>query len=522
MFKVLIVDDEPMAIEAIKLAADWAELNVSICGECTNGMEALSLAKEIRPDLIITDIDMPVMNGIELVKRVANEIDPDIKFIIVSGYDHFEYAKSAMQLGVQHYILKPVFKDEFSEVLLDILLSIEQSRKLKKICSVSTEFDIGVLFEQYLEGKIEEQDIITVLGPEIIQNTNAWAFASLDAIHNYIKEDCIEFKLFDKIKASLLPKGLGNGLVYPVFVNKGINGFVLGSTGGISIYEIAQILSSILKEVYKNSFYIALGNQVKELKLLSNSMREAEKAMEYRFYSTPSSILQYKDYEENSHSFNFENIEYMEELKNAFENIDIDRILKAIESIFGVFKEKHTAYEMIEMYINSIIYKMLSILTSMGENTEEILFLKDISMFFNRVKTINEMELKIKQCCIDFCKHAQDVKNRYKLADKIKVEEYIKENYKRNLTIKEISSKLYIHPTYLGSQISKWFGCSFNDYLHRLRMNEAEILVRSTDQKAYDIAQYLGYTSYGNFLEQFTKTFSMKPSEYRSMYKSNN
>ncbi len=522
MFKVLIVDDEPMAIEAIKLAADWEDLDVSICGESTNGKEALSLAKEIRPDLIITDIDMPVMNGIELVKRVADEIDPDIKFIIVSGYDQFEYAKSAMQLGVQHYILKPVFKDEFSEVLLDILLSIEQSKKLKKICSVSTEFDIGVLFEQYLEGKIDEQDITTVLGPEIIQNTNAWAFASLDAIHNYIKDDCIEFKIFDKIKASLLPKGLSSGLVYPVFVNKGINGFVLGSTGGVSIYELAQILCSILKGVYKNSFYIALGNQVKELKLLSSSMKEAEKAMEYRFYSIPGSILQYKDYEESSHSYSFENIEYMEELQNAFENIEIDRILKAIDSIFGVFKDEHTAYEMIEMYINSIIYKILSILTAMGENIEEIPFLRDISMIFSRVKTINEMELKIKQCCIDFCTHAQEVKNRYKLADKLKVEEYIKENYKRNLTIKEISSKLYIHPTYLGSQISKWFGCSFNDYLHRLRMKEAEILVRSTDQKVYDIAQHLGYTSYGNFLEQFTKTFFMKPSEYRTKFKNNN
>ena len=522
MFKVLIVDDEPMAIEAIKLAADWEEFDVSICGESTNGKEALSLAKEIRPDLIITDIDMPVMNGIELVKRVSDEIDPDIKFIIVSGYDQFEFAKSAMQLGVQHYILKPVFKDEFSEILMQILSSIEQNRKMEKICSVNTEFDIGVLFEQYLEGKIDEQYITTTLGPEIIHNTKAWAFASLDAIHNYIKDDCIEFKIFDKIKTSLWPNGVGNGLVYPVFVNKGINGFILGSTGSESIYEMAQILCSILKEVYKNGFYIALGNQVKELKQLSKSMKEAEKAMGYRFYTIPGSILQYKDYEESSHSYSFENIEYMEELQNAFENIEIDRILKALDSIFGVFKDEHTAYEMIEMYINSIIYKILSILTAMGENTEEIPFLRDISMVFSRVKTINEMELKIKQCCIDFCNHAQDVKNRYKLADKLKVEEYIKENYKRNLTIKEISSKLYIHPTYLGSQISKWFGCSFNDYLHGLRMNEAERLVRSTDQKVYDIAQNLGYTSYSNFLEQFTKTFFMKPSEYRSKFKNNN
>ncbi len=522
MFKVLIVDDEPMAIEAIKLAADWEDLDVSICGEVSNGKEALRLAKELRPDLIITDIDMPVMNGIELVKRVAEEVDPDIKFIIVSGYDQFEYAKSAMQLGVQHYILKPVFKDEFSEVLLQILSSIEQNKKYKKICSVSTDFDMGILFEQYLEGKIDELDITTALGSELILKSKAWAYARLDAIHNYIKEDCIEFKIFDKIKTSLLTKGLGNELIYPVFVSKGINGFVIGSSGKTSIYEIAQTLCSILKEVYKNSFYLALGDSVKELKQLNNSMREAEKAMQYRFYTIPGSILLYKDYQDSLQSYRFENIEYMEELQNAFDNIDIDRILKAIDSIFGVFKNEHTAYEMIEMYLNSIIYKILSILTAMGENTEEIPFIRDVSILFSRVKTINEMELKMKQCCIDFCAHVQEIKSRHKLADKLKVEEYIKENFKRNITIKEISSKLYIHPTYLGSQISKWFGCSFNDYLHSLRMKEAESLIRSTDQKVYDIAQYLGYTSYGNFLEQFTKTFFMKPSEYRIKFKTNN
>jgi two-component system response regulator YesN len=155
----------------------------------------------------------------------------------------------------------------------------------------------------------------------------------------------------------------------------------------------------------------------------------------------------------------------------------------------------------------------------MGENIDDIPFISDVSNLFSTAKTINEMKTLIEQYCIDFCNHAQSIKNKYKLADKIKVEEYINQNFRRNLTIKEISSKLYIHPTYLGSQISKWFGCSFNDYLHNLRMKEAEELIRNTDQKTHQIAQYLGYTSYSNFLEQFTKTFSIKPSEYRNKFK---
>lgn len=526
MIKVLIVDDEPMAIEAIKLAADWDEFDAVICGECTNGKDALRLAQEMKPDLIITDVDMPVMNGIELVKRVS-DIDSDIKFIIVSGYDQFEYAKSAMQLGVQHYILKPVFKDEFTEVLLQILPDIEQSKRVKTIYSERKEFDIGILFETFLAGKLSAKDIEDAFGYETIKEITDWAFAVLDTIHNnYMddsdKVDYIGFKVFDEIQESLMAEGMKDAIIYPVFLNNGINGFILCSTGKTTIYRVAESLCSTLRKIYNNGFYLAIGNEVKDFTQLDNSMREAEKAMNYRFYAAPGSILQYKDYANSSFCYSIENIEYMEELQNAFENIDIDRILKALDFIFEVFKNKHISYEMIEMYVNSIIYKSLSILTAMGENTDNIPLLKNISMIFSTEKTLNEIEQKIKQYCIDFCNYVQDVKNRFKLADKIKVEEYINENYRRNITIKEISSKLFIHPTYLGSQINKWFGCSFNDYLHSLRMKEAERLIKSTDLKVHDIAEYLGYASYSNFLEQFTKTFLMKPSEYRNKFKNSN
>jgi two-component system response regulator YesN len=95
------------------------------------------------------------------------------------------------------------------------------------------------------------------------------------------------------------------------------------------------------------------------------------------------------------------------------------------------------------------------------------------------------------------------------------VEEYIKNNYTRNLTIREISSKLYIHPNYLGHQINKWFGCSFNEYLHTLRMEEAKRLLEDKDLKVHEIAERLGYSTYNSFLEQFVKRFSMKPSDFR-------
>ncbi len=523
MFKVLIVDDEPMSIEAIKLAADWEALNLFICGECSNGEEALKRANELRPDIIITDVSMPVMNGIELVKRVIEDVDSNIKFILVSGYEEFDYAKGAMQLGVQHYILKPIFRDEFSEVLLQILPSIEENKKIKNICSKNTEFDIGILFEKFLAGTISKEDLGSVLHNHIIRKDPSWVFTGIEAIYNFGRDDfdkdsLIGIKIFDKVKASLIAQGLKDILIYPAFSNNSVKGFIICSEGKTAIEYIILSVHKALQQIYIDSFYLSVGNVYNDFSYIGESMREAQIAMSYRFYSPTGSILQYKDCSKYSLSYSFENTEYMEELRSAFENINKDRILAAIDKVFELFIHEHIAHNMIEIYLNSIIYRSLTILNAIEENNDDIPFVNNVSKLLRTAKTIDEMKLFISQYCIEFCNYAQSAKNKYKQADKMKVEEYINQNYRRNLTIKEISSKLYIHPTYLGSQISKWFGCSFNDYVHNLRMKEAEKLIKDTNQKAIQIAEYLGYSSYSNFLEQFTKTFSMKPSEYRNMF----
>ena len=130
MLKVMIVDDEYYFREALKVSLDWEELGFTICAEAKNGNDALLKADELSPDIVLVDINMPVMDGLEFVKEIKNK-GLDCKIVILTGHSEFQYAKQAVQLGVHNYLLKPVNEKELMESLLDLKRVIERERDIK-------------------------------------------------------------------------------------------------------------------------------------------------------------------------------------------------------------------------------------------------------------------------------------------------------------------------------------------------------------------------------------------------------
>jgi two-component system response regulator YesN len=307
--------------------------------------------------------------------------------------------------------------------------------------------------------------------------------------------------------------------VYPIFGNCGAYRFVLASTGQQSPDELASYLIPGLTELYKGEFYLAVGNSVQELSLLSNSMKEAKKALEYRYFSPSGNILYYRDLKNWTINYDFNGIKNMEELLSSFESLDQTRLINSIKSSFKMFISTLIAPEIVGIYLANVINKSFSIISNMGGVIDEIAEIPSLSKLMDKSLSINQIEKLIEQYAIGFCNYTHSLKNKDKKSDKQKVEEYIQLNFKRNLTIREISGKLYLHPTYLGCQINKWFGCSCTEYLHKLRMEEAKRLVTDTELRVHEIAYSLGYTSYNNFLKQFVKYYSIKPTEYRNKVK---
>ncbi|AEY64445.1 response regulator [Clostridium sp. BNL1100] len=525
MFKVLLVDDEPMALEALKIVADWEELGFTICGECGNGDEALNRIKDIKPDLVVTDLKMPGMDGLELIRNVMEYVNPDIIFIIVSGYDEFEYAKKAMQYGVRYYVLKPVFKDEFSEVLVEIVDKLEEKYQLGKMTINNISADIGSLLGKFLLGNLDEDELKSRI-PEDILNSNAnWFYVCLGTPQvwetvNLKNDDTSEDTL--GILKEIMNTGLEGIYIYPILTNTVLEGIVVCTICGMQTEKVIETLKSNVSTIFGEGFYLGVGNTVTALSELSESMSQAHKAVDYRFFSPPGSTIYYQNIKDFTLNYSFEGIYKIEDMYNALDSLNEMGIKKAIEAVFSDFRREFTAPEIIKMYVVNIIYKSIAIVSSLGGNTDQIPLLDSITGILARSLIIDEMENMAYEYCTKFVIYAKSLKNNTKNSDMKLVEEYIKNNYTRNLTIREISKKLYIHPNYLGHQINKWFGCSFNEYLHGLRMEEAKNLLENTNLKVHEIAERVGYSSYSNFLDQFVKKFSIKPSDYKIMLNNKN
>lgn len=525
MFKVLLVDDEPMAMEALRIVADWEELGFTICGECENGDEALNAIKEIKPDLVVTDLKMPGMDGLQLIRNVMEYVNPDTLFIIVSGYDEFEYAKTAMQYGIRYYVLKPVFKDEFSEVLEEIVEILEKKYQLGKITIENMNSDIGSLLGKFLLGNLDEEELKSRMPGDIWKSNANWFYVCLGTPQvwepvNLKKHDTSEDT--QGILKEIINTGLDGIYIYPILSNTVLEGIVVCTICGMQTDKVIETLKLNVSTIFGEGFYIGVGKTVTEISELSHSMSQAHKAIDYRFFSPPGSTIYYQNIKDFTLNYSFEGIFKIEDMYNALDSLEEMRIKEAVEAVFSDFRREFTAPEIIKMYIVNIIYKSIAIVSSLGGNTNQIPLLDSITGILARSLIIDEMENMTYEYCTKFVIYAKSLKNSTKNSDMKLVEEYIKNNYTRNLTIREISKKLYIHPNYLGHQINKWFGCSFNEYLHGLRMEEAKNLLQNTNLKVHEIAEQVGYSSYSNFLDQFVKKFSIKPSDYKIMLNSKN
>ncbi|WP_337405120.1 response regulator, partial [Suilimivivens sp.] len=142
MWKVMIVDDEKLICRLVKALVKWDELGMESVATADNALEALELLEEVRPDILITDIRMPGMDGLELIREVKKHC-PEIEIIIISGYAHFEYAKNAIALGVGNYILKPINQEELNKTLLKIGERLKEKKYVRKLETVNRQATDG-------------------------------------------------------------------------------------------------------------------------------------------------------------------------------------------------------------------------------------------------------------------------------------------------------------------------------------------------------------------------------------------
>ncbi len=377
MLKVLLVDDEPFILQGLSMIIDWEANGFEIVEVASNAFVALEILQKKQIDLVITDIKMPKMTGLEMVEKVRRENLSDAYFVILSGYNDFNYVRNALQNNCVDYMLKPVEKEELLAVLKKVKEQYENNHKEK---------------EEHLQS---EKDLFTK------------TFLGIDL--NKVSNENWTDKKIDKQKA--------DGLIHAVEIG------------------------------------------------------------------------------------------------------DKEEIEKGVLDVFEELGDDKADGRVFNMIVNYMLFRLVHMASEQDENVNQ----QEVFQFIinNALEQESGSDGKegMKRLLSDYADYLSQLRGNQAKGVLGKIEADVKENFKENLTLKDLSRKYYVNAAYLGQIFKKQYGESFKDYLNRIRIERAVELLLHTDMKIYEIAEAIGYKDMDYFINKFIAINGCTPAKFRKQIK---
>lgn len=520
MYKVILVDDEMFTRKGLIKLIDWEACGYEIVEEADNGEDALELIKNIQPDVVITDIRMPVLDGLELIRRVSMESIMSPVFIIISGYDDFNYAQKAVRYGVHDFILKPIDEIEFTETLLTLKDKLQRDQQDR---SLQENLLSGAMIERLI---LENPDNVFVSEWEerlMLREMDGlyYMFAELNDIHLWKEPSTIpSLPRFKEILQQTLQKMTGGGQPFYLHEHRNRIGFIvpdsiLQSFQGEILIFVESLLETLASQ-YDCRIFLYAGCKVGRLADIRESYKRAKEALQYKYVHDDKSIvihdgdtmqvLQYISMEDKLYAQLIEQIEESASEKLTF----------TIDEIFNHFREKAYAPEAVKMNIHQCVTGVVKIISDMDGEEGEVATLAMLLDWHDLNLSLSELKRIFTTFATESGRYIASLRKDQQNSDIQKIRSYIEAHYHENMNLKLIASQFYINPVYLGQLFKKTYGVYFNDFLQQLRINEAKKLLRQTDLRIYEIAERVGFGNSDYFVTKFEKIENVTPSEYRN------
>ncbi|WP_270563071.1 response regulator [Clostridium beijerinckii] len=534
LYRIMIVDDEEEIRLGIIKKIDWEANGFIVVGDAENGQDALEKAEKLQPDVIMTDIKMPFMDGLELGKKLL-ELMPSTKIIVFSGCDDFEYAHKAIKINVVEYVLKPINSAELIEVLVRLKEQLDREYNEKRNLETLYKHyikSLPVIREQFLvgaiEGRINEEqwhEQMEELGIDfkykhltvgIIQADGTLSFE--ENLNNFSgqKESALTPISIKKI----VDENMGKYCKFISFIYSGMV-IVMGNFEKkedilLFIKGINEVCK-VYKRIMSLTISAGIGYVYSNPSQIRFSYRTAQNALDYRFILGAGKAIYIDDVEpDNSIQLQLDEREERAML-NAIKISSENEISEAIDSLFKKTEDLLLPFNQYRIYLMEIMTSLLKLVQTyafdieeiFGENFNAYSYLESFNSIHEVKKWIIEKAIRINS----YIKRER-INSSMMLIEKAK--QYIKENYSDyDVSVEKLCSKLHVSPTYFSTMFKKETGTSFVNYLTATRLEEAVKLLNTTDDKTYMIAEKVGYPEANYFSYVFKKQFGVSPSKYR-------
>lgn len=535
--KVFLVEDEMVIRRGIKNSIDWEKEGYIFCGEASDGELAYPTIIKEKPDILITDIRMPFMDGLELCKLVKKEL-PNIKILILSGYDEFDYAKEAIRLGVTEYLLKPISSGKLLEALNGVSESIRREkedkdlvRKCMEEMRENTEHEKQKFFEQMIAGNLSMADALET-GKKYEMNLSAGMYNLLLFRFTLGEENRKSGELLGEAEYAI--EKLTERLEYVFEFQRGVEGwaFLLMADNEEQMSERVKELSKDLEEIMKNystiAYFGGIGQPVARLRELEESFREAERALAARFTMELNRIISVEDIRMAQNVDTLDDIEItsfgeIEKTRTMLEkflnNGAEDEIDEFVDVYINELPEENLKSVLMRQYIIMDAYIVMMSFCEKIEGIEGEMQAQSEELK-NSMKTIQTLE-EIKNYIRMLLKKiigVRDTISGRRYSDIIEIaKDQIRKTYMSDeISLNTIAAEVGMSPSYFSSIFSKEMGKTFVEYLTEIRMDRAKELLMCSSMKTSEIGYEVGYKDPHYFSYIFKKTQNCTPKEFRA------
>lgn len=529
MYKIALIDDEAVVREGMGELIPWEKIGLDLIGTAEDGEQGLLLIQEKQPDVVLLDINMPKLNGLDLANLVKKSY-PDMKIILISGYDEFDYARQALRMGVEDYILKPVTKSEMITLLEKVVGKLEKEREqTKKEVDVLNKIEQSIplmqqkLLEELMFTEMEENMIIKkCIKANIPYNKKYYGVFLIDA-DEHLKsnkgnqKELTHFAIQNIVSEILINKNWG--IVFEVDELNAVLYFVDDDKDTRQNYHsVLNYIKQAITELLGITVTIGVGTLVSETSKVYLSYDEAYHALLSRFFQGTNRIIDnIKPYQYNKVDF----VKWMEWESRVIHSINQeDEFEKVMSSICIEIRKSKMNIEDIGEICGNIASVILKKFIEIDPTITEI-FLEgiDIAEEIQKFKTLSDIQSWLNtlyERCYEYI-NSQSSPNKIHIKNIIA---FIEENYNLpDLSMKMVCECAHISPSHFSNIFKKEIGMTFVQYVTEYRMEKACQLLKYTPLKTYEIAEAIGYADSHYFSTTFKKQFQTSPSEYRKRNK---
>lgn len=505
MMNVLLVDDEPWVLEGLRTMVNWETHGFRVCGEALNGPDALQMIQELKPELVVTDINMPVLSGLELVEQSNKTLKRPPKFVILSGYDNFNYALTAMRHKVTEYLLKPIDEEEIGIILERVGRTIREELATEQNQSRVQFLFTNNLLNRFIQGEYNEsleRQAVRALDLEPGAKLTCVLIETVpgtDDLRHRIRE------YFSKERdRSFLDNSGRVGVILPAEVYSSAR-----------LEEIGLRIHRDLSADLNRPVIITVSDSRDGIPSIRELYLQALEVVKCKRSHGKEGVFYYKYCKQPAGADDV----FKEKIKQLTEKVfadDKDKIRCLVDELQAFFISGLHGIEIVKSHIADLELTLCNRVASM--NGEPDALMKSMWEQYGSLTGIDNYP-GLKKYLQALCLEAASLLSRLNLQNEnntiFHVIQYVEREYKNKLQLQDLAKHFHMNATYLGQLFKKETGKPFNEYLNEKRIEEAKCLLKRTHIKISEVALQVGYPNTDYFISKFKSSTGMLPSAYK-------